>query len=161
MDGLNTFRKRLILLCQHSILLIIKNYIFDTSFANLHFTVSYASLLESKVIGGEKVKLGERGYVVSLRINQTHFGGGCLISNYHILTAGQCVCRIKKDGGPGFRYATVLIGTNDLFVGGTSCIIKRINYHHKYDCNHQFNTTDYDVGLIQVGLLFVFHFLLN
>ena len=97
--------------------------------------------------------MGERGYMVSLRINLTHFGGGCLISDLHVLTAAQCICRIKKDGGPDFKDATVLIGTNDLSTVGNDHGIERVEPYYAFDCHLPLVTGDYDIGVIMVRSL--------
>ena len=124
----------------------------------INSTVFNSSPIESKVIGGQTVKPGEMGFVVSLRINMSHIGGGCLVTDEVVLTAAQCTCNIIADGGNRFEYATVLIGSNDLSKGGIDIAIRKIEIHDKFCCSQPILTSDHDVALILVGILIVLNF---
>ena len=118
----------------------------------LPHTVITLSPLGSKVFGGKEANRGELGFMTSLRINKTHFCGGSLISEYHILTAARCTCRINRDGGPHLRYVTALIGANNLPGGGFDYAIKRTEAFEKYNPHDPSQKNDYEIGVILVGI---------
>ena len=97
------------------------------------------------------------GYVVSIRVRGFHICGGCLISEDLVLTAAQCIYLIHKHGGSSYINASVLIGTNNLLIGGSLSLIRDTRTHYKYNDDNPIGTSNFDIGIIQVGLLINLH----
>ena len=66
--------------------------------------------MESKIVGGYHVSLGERPFIVSIRKDNEHICTGSLISNEHVLTTASCVVLYRNDG-PFYEGYTVVAGT--------------------------------------------------
>lgn len=64
------------------------------SFALRNFFVAESA--DSRIIGGQTVRIEDFPYQVSLEQHGEQFCGGVIISNKHILTAGHCFSNIKE-----------------------------------------------------------------
>ena len=117
-------------------------------------TGTNSSILQSKIICGIESKIGSRPYLASLRKNNEHICGGCLISTSHVLTAASCVV-LFKDDKPYEKYSVVL-GTVNLENGGVHRKILDIHVHYDYKIL-QFQQSHSDIALVTVRIILSFH----
>ena len=90
--------------------------------------------------------------MASLRINDSHIGGGSLISKKHILTAAQCIVVIEVNGGVGFAFTSVLIGKVTEQSTGILVNVANVHYHESFNCPDLFTRVAHDVGIVLVGI---------
>ena len=114
-----------------------------------------SSVLENKLIGGQKVAEGEMSFVVSLRIHKVHFCSGCLISENHVLTIAKCAVYIFHHGGPSFEFASVLIGANNLLSDKADHAIRMVDAYG-FIPDWPLNIQGYGMGVIMVSILIAF-----
>ena len=92
-------------------------------------------------------------FMASLRINDKHFCGGCLISKAHVLTAGQCVHVMNFESGGYFMNSTVLLGTTRIFGIGVTRNVKDAEYHPNFSPSNPTVTCSFDIGVVLVSLI--------
>ncbi len=107
-----------------------------------------ASDTRSKIVGGIPAPQGLLAWQVSMfRVADGHFCGGSLIAENWVLTAAHCVFR-EQANAPTFR---VLLGTNDLLMGGVVRDVERIIVHDAY--KPQLTGEANDIALLQLAPL--------
>ena len=116
-------------------------------------TVLNFSTVENKMPNDEEKNLGEMNFVVSLRINKSHFASGCLISEYHVLTSASCAFYIYRHGGKFFEFATVYVATDDALRDKTYYRIRMIEHYPTYVHDNELRTKGFDLAIIMVSLL--------
>ncbi|XP_076181198.1 uncharacterized protein LOC143153663, partial [Ptiloglossa arizonensis] len=100
---------------------------------------SEASEPAEKIVGGSDAKPGQFPYTVSLRVNNGHVCGGCIINHNHILTAAHCVTNAASN----IDNATVVSGTIYLSQDGESHKVSAMYYTANY-------TGSKDIGVIKI-----------
>ncbi|XP_026324114.1 chymotrypsin-2-like [Hyposmocoma kahamanoa] len=97
---------------------------------------------DSRVVGGEDAPEGGIPYQVSLRtLFNSHFCGGSILSSKWVLTAAHCTV------GESRLSIRVVVGTNDLTVGGDRYSVDTIIIHSNYDEKRIKN----DISLLKVS----------
>ena len=94
-------------------------------------------------------------FIASLRRKQKHFCGGSLISANHILSAATCIVIIRKD--KNLSFFTALISTTNSPSGGEDLPIKETIYHRNYVPLNPIVSSNYDLGLILVGIFIMYN----
>ena len=118
--------------------------------------------MDGKIVDGIPVEERNVGFMASLRLKNSHICSGCLISGRHTLTAGYCVYHIHQFDGPyNFRIVTVVVGMTNLSSGGTELNVKRALHYKKFLGKHGIASSNYDIGVIEVGLLIIIIFALK
>lgn len=118
------------------------------SFANNHDDIDnkHASLLSPKSIGAP--------WLVSLRqkFNNKHFCSGSLISHYFIITVAQCIA----DDHQLPSNVMVIVGTENLFIGGYKYDINDVFIHPEYRQECRGHERDNNLALFRTTTPIVF-----
>ncbi|XP_050448697.1 chymotrypsin-1-like [Cataglyphis hispanica] len=109
-----------------------------------------------KLVSGVPTSIEQYPHAVSIRINNNHFCGGSIISNYFIVTAGHCVAPLLQNanlrGG-----LTVVTGTTYLSSGGEAHKVARMWYHENYNPNTPGRDAGFDIGLLKLAAPITFN----
>lgn len=101
-----------------------------------------ASLLEPRIAGGQRTRITEYPYLVSVQAFKLgHQCGGTLLSNYWVLTAGHCVTLDKT-------LYRIRAGSTFWEYGGQVVRVAKIIIHHYYRTS--FHEYDNDIALVQL-----------
>ncbi|OXA47617.1 trypsin-7 isoform X2 [Folsomia candida] len=104
------------------------------------------TLPTSRIVGGRPVSIEQFPYQVSIQYGASHYCGGSLISESHVLTAAQCT------DGLNIGDLTVIAGTSTLHRGGERRRVIGVNQHPRYGERGQ---GDYDVSILTLRRPFV------
>ncbi|XP_058798968.1 mite allergen Eur m 3-like isoform X2 [Phymastichus coffea] len=97
--------------------------------------------IQSRVVNGENVKLGERPFQVSLQAS-SHFCGGSIANEYWIITAAHCV------SGRSGSSINVIVGTINLKKPYKSHRSEQIIIHERYASSDSHRN---DIALIKLA----------
>ena len=106
------------------------------------------------MLNGHDVMPGTANFVVSLKKNDEHFCSGCLISHEFILTAAQCIIKIRD-------LLQVNIWKIFAYVIDKNYEIENTETHPEYTTNHSKPYRTFDLGLIKVGFYVIFYLIIK
>ncbi|CAF3433076.1 unnamed protein product [Rotaria sp. Silwood1] len=109
---------------------------------NLSCGCSVNSAILSKIIGGEQADIDSWGWIVSIRIGNSHVCGGSLISSTLILTAAHCLMSIKS-----LASLNINAGSTYLSIIHQQRKVSQIYIHQYYDSNTFVN----DIAIIRLS----------
>lgn len=95
-----------------------------------------------KIIGGEDASTGSWGWIVSIRLSNSHICGGSLISSSLVLTAAHCLVSIKS-----ISTITINVGSNYLSVNRQRRSVSNIYIHQDYDTTTLIN----DIAIMRLS----------
>ncbi len=123
------------------------NYVCDYQMSSCGCSRQTAIL--AKIINGESARQHTWGWMVSLRNSNSHFCGGSILTQWHIITAAHCLEKRKHS----LSTITVCAGTHRL---SGNCSQTR-SVHHVIN-HYAFNkeTMENDIALIRVNIPFDF-----
>ncbi|CAF3364480.1 unnamed protein product [Rotaria sp. Silwood1] len=110
--------------------------------SNLSCGCSVNSAILSKIIGGEQADIDSWGWIVSIRIGNSHVCGGSLISSTLILTAAHCLMSIKS-----LASLNINAGSTYLSIIHQQRKVSQIYIHQYYDSNTFVN----DIAIIRLS----------
>lgn len=93
-----------------------------------------------RILGGEIADEHGFPWIASIRILGYHKCGGSILNSYWILTAAHCLINHEPE------TITIVIGTNNLIIGGHAYRADSIHTHFNYSKELRFN----DIGLVKV-----------
>ncbi|CAF0976746.1 unnamed protein product [Rotaria sordida] len=96
----------------------------------------------TKIVGGEQANTDTWGWVVSIRIGNSHVCGGSLISSTLILTAAHCLISLKS-----LANLNINAGSNYLSIIDQRRTVSKIYIHKYYDEN----TLVHDIAIIRLS----------
>ncbi|CAF0786021.1 unnamed protein product [Rotaria sordida] len=115
-----------------------------TCSSNASCGCSINSAILTKIIGGETAASQTWGWAASLRYtsSDSHFCGGSIISDSHILTAAHCTQRLNFPSS-----VRVYVGSIDLFSGGQVREVSKIYNHPNYSPSNYRN----DIAILKLS----------
>ncbi|KAF5287007.1 hypothetical protein FQA39_LY16121 [Lamprigera yunnana] len=96
--------------------------------------------LDGRIVGGEPVEIEDYPYQVSLQIDNFHFCGGSIYSEYIILTAGHCLDGLTTTDG-----FTISYGSKHRYQGEP----REVGAYEKHE-NFNSLTLDHDLGAVHL-----------
>ena len=118
-----------------------------------------SSLLNSKVIGGHEASLKSKKFMASLRVRESHFCCGFLLTRRIVITTGSCANFYKLHGGINFNDSTVYFGIVNIdSPRGKKIKVEHANYHPEYNPEDPIKTSGFDIGYVLVSLFISFGF---
>ena len=106
--------------------------------------------MTSKIIGGYYANRGSATYMAFLRNkNDAIKCGASLISREHVLTAAHCLHPISGLKDQNFNNSVVVVGTIEIYRGGTSYEIEELFINEEYD-HIKKSVSIGDIGIILV-----------
>ncbi|XP_045496930.1 chymotrypsin-1-like [Colias croceus] len=113
---------------------------------NLSSDNSYIFVLgDSRIVGGDNVEPGFGKFHASLQnLDGHHVCGGAVISHRHVVTAAHCLV------GAHPRFIKVVVGTENLDIGGLQYDVRAIYIHENYNTSLRLH----DIAVLKVSGLF-------
>ncbi|CAH2040640.1 unnamed protein product, partial [Iphiclides podalirius] len=111
----------------------------------LFASISEVTGASPRILGGYRAPKEFGRFHASLQnLTGDHVCGGAVVSRKHLLTAAHCVHRAKP------QFIKVVVGTNDLDIGGKEYKVKKIHVYRGYNSTLRQN----DIAMISIKGLF-------